>query len=424
MFIYYVVKEGIFTMIDDKRLAHCGHVAEKMFKAAPGNMKRDMYTLGLLHDIGYLYVGGGHAAAGGILMLNVGYKYWKEIYYHGYPTKEYTSEALDLLNDANIRTGPEGENMSYKEKLDFLAKKYGTDSTEYKRVEQLTKELTAKGFPRAALPDDRNTMFLGKKADLHIHTSVSDGALKPADAVRILAEEGHDVISITDYNSVEGVREAMDAGKKYGVKVVPGIELSTDLEFEGKKREVHILGYNIDTHNRDLGITIANIKADYRNHITQIYSKLKNMGYEIDWRDLLNGKPETSEVDTDDFERALDKKGHPIDDALDAVEQHVTKKRITTEDGIRAIRQAKGVPVLAHPMDIRLKEKRSTPEFYDRIEEIVKHLMDNGLRGIECFHPSASNEDSIVLLSIAIKNGLYVTQGSDFDGISDGWEWK
>jgi len=411
-------------MIDDKRLLHCGHVAEKMFQSAAGNMKRDMYTLGLLHDIGYLYIGGGHAAAGGVLMRNVGYEYWKEVYYHGTPTDEYSSDALDLLNDCNLRTGPEGEDMTYQEKLAFLSEKYGEDSEEHKKAKILIQQLKEKGYPHAALPDNRNTMFLGKKSDLHIHTTVSDGILKPADAVKRFAEEGHDVISITDYNSVEGIKEAMDAGRKYGVKVVPGIELSIELEFEGEKREIHILGYNIDTHNRTLGITIANIKADYRNHVSSLYGKLKDMGYEIDWKDLLAGKPETSEVDTDDFERALDKKGHPIEDALEAAKQHIKKNHITTEDGIRAIRNAGGVPILAHPMDICLKEKRSTPEFYDRIDEIVKHLMDNGLRGIECFHPSATSDDSIVLLSIAIKNGLYVTQGSDFDGISDGWEWN
>jgi len=79
------------------------------------------------------------------------------------------------------------------------------------------------------------------KADLHLHTTASDGTLAPQELVRLAAKEGFDLIAVTDHDCVDGFDEAYDAGKRLGVRVLAGVELSC-----GCGKEVHILGYGFD----------------------------------------------------------------------------------------------------------------------------------------------------------------------------------
>lgn len=120
------------------RLKHSLAVARKMKALAAEFPKEylmdpeDAFVLGFLHDIGYEFCDEqrDHANIGGEILKAQGYKYWKEIYYHGVPQNEYDSPALRLLNYVDMITGPSGEEMTVKERIDDIAARYGKDSTQ------------------------------------------------------------------------------------------------------------------------------------------------------------------------------------------------------------------------------------------------------------------------------------------------------
>ncbi|MBR3676769.1 MAG: HD domain-containing protein [Alphaproteobacteria bacterium] len=133
-------------MIDDNRYKHIRGVAELMAEIAPSGREKEMFLLGMLHDIGYLYQPKDHNFFGGNLLKEQGYKYWQEVYWHGVPDAEYTSLELNLLNSADMQVNAYGERVSYKERLDDIASRYGADSSQYLLAEKMVKYLESKGF--------------------------------------------------------------------------------------------------------------------------------------------------------------------------------------------------------------------------------------------------------------------------------------
>ncbi len=104
---------------------------------------REAFTLGLLHDIGYEFCDkqSEHANKGGLLLKEQGYKYWKEVFYHGIPQNEYASNMLSLLNYADMVTGPDGTSMTVQERIDDIADRYGNDSEQVENAVNLAKML-------------------------------------------------------------------------------------------------------------------------------------------------------------------------------------------------------------------------------------------------------------------------------------------
>lgn len=133
-------------MIDDNRYKHIRGVAELMAEIAPQGLEKEMFLLGMLHDIGYLYQPQNHNIFGGNLLKEQGYKYWQEVYWHGVPDAEYTSAALDLLNSADMQVNAYGERVSYTERLADIGNRYGTDSSQYLLAKKMTEYLIAKGL--------------------------------------------------------------------------------------------------------------------------------------------------------------------------------------------------------------------------------------------------------------------------------------
>lgn len=124
---------------------HCFGVASYMRKHAKQN-KDYMFTLGLLHDVGKLNEDVPHEEYGALLMRELGFKYWKEIKYHGTPNCEYQSYELDLLNSADLSVNQYGEEVGYKARIEDIGERYGFDSINYKNAVALSKELIKKGF--------------------------------------------------------------------------------------------------------------------------------------------------------------------------------------------------------------------------------------------------------------------------------------
>ena len=154
--------------------------------------------------------------------------------------------------------------------------------------------------------------------DLHLHTYYSDGTLSPEEVVKRAADKGIRTIAITDHDGLKGISEALNAGEKYGVKVIPGIELSAKVYKEDftssnfiPTRDVfiHILGYDIDINNEELNQEIENIRQKRIERNMKLLAKLNYIGCELNVGDLFKcaqkdyiGKP--------NFALALMEKGY------------------------------------------------------------------------------------------------------------------
>lgn len=131
------------------RLKHMLRVAEKMKQAVESNPNicdasaDEVFLLGYLHDVGYSLVDRqeDHAQAGGKLLITQGYKFWKEVFYHGVPECEYKSSELSILNWADMTVNQSGKDVSILERLEDIKKRYGENSVQYSKAVQLSKEI-------------------------------------------------------------------------------------------------------------------------------------------------------------------------------------------------------------------------------------------------------------------------------------------
>ena len=252
--------------------------------------------------------------------------------------------------------------------------------------------------------------------DLHLHSNCSDGFDAPARVVEQANECGVTLMALTDHDSVSGVPEAMQAGERLGVRVLPAIEMDTDWP-----HELHILGLDIDIFEPGLvrALEQARTRRGLRNN--EIAERLKSAGYDI--LPFLNGGTEVAtrlniaialveggfaESTRDAFIRFL-RKGCP---------GYFAVERFTPEEVISLIRGAGGIPVWAHPM-------HGHPD----VHALTDQLMSLGLMGLEAYHPSMSEGEADVLVSIARQQKLLVTCGSDYHGanrpgVVSGQTWR
>ncbi|NHN28466.1 PHP domain-containing protein [Paenibacillus agricola] len=251
-------------------------------------------------------------------------------------------------------------------------------------------------------------------ADLHSHTFASDGMQTPTDNVRIATEAGLGAIAITDHDTVAGVDEALTAGKELGILVVPGVEISTVSQGE----DIHILGYWMDHHNEQFLKRLAELRSvrDQRNEM--MLEQLNELGVPITMEEVRASLKASKKIDETlgrpHIADALLRKGHvaTIAEAFDRYlgkdgAAYVNPPRIEPSTAIRWIKEAGGVPVLAHP------------GLYGQ-DELIEPLVECGLAGIEVYHADHTPAQEVHYLAIANKHQLIATAGSDFHGERNG----
>ncbi len=249
------------------------------------------------------------------------------------------------------------------------------------------------------------------KADLHMHTTYSDGALLPHDVVVKAKGAGLRTISITDHDTVGGLEESLALGKQYDIEVIPGVELSATMN----DREIHILGYFMDHHNQILLDSLAEFRVERLRRAERIVGKLNKMNIPLSMESVLAntsgdcvGRPHianalVNEGHAEDYHQAFRKY---IGDGKPAFEKKVC---FSPEATVRLIAEAGGLSFLAHP-------GKSISE------EFLIQLIDAGLDGIEVVHPSHTTEHIQYYRGIVSEYCLLECGGSDFHGGKKGDE--
>lgn len=241
--------------------------------------------------------------------------------------------------------------------------------------------------------------------DLHCHTTFSDGSFEPEDVVALAARAGVAVLAITDHDDVRSWERAGAAAQAAGIRLLPGVELSA--EFEG--REVHVLGYGLDPTHEPLGAALEEFHAARRTRAERMVRALQQLGFTITMADVAPagytgaiGRPHLARhlVETGQlrsvqaaFDRYL-RRGRPA---------FVPKMVIDPVRACELIRDAGGVPVLAHPVYLNAD---------DRIPALAKC----GLGGIEVNHSGQTPSKRAKYAKLADRLGLVKTGGCDFHG--------
>ena len=246
------------------------------------------------------------------------------------------------------------------------------------------------------------------KADLHMHTTASDGVHSPEDLVAKAAEQGFNLIAVTDHDSMDGLIEAQEAGKKLGVRVLSGVELGCTAH-----REVHVLGYGFDPQSTVIRQFCQSRVTEREARAEEMVRRLCEAGKMISMdrvRELAKGIIARPHIAV-----ALIEAGHAssVKDAFDRFlspgrPTYVPREKVTVAQSARLIHEAGGIAVLAHPMEMKMGETM--------LESLVGEWKEQGLDGVEVYHPSAANNHAAFLYAMARRLGMLVTGGSDFHG--------
>ncbi len=268
--------------------------------------------------------------------------------------------------------------------------------------------------------------------DMHVHTYYSDGTMSPTSVVKKAADNGVKVLAITDHDGINGIEEALEAGKKYDVNVIPGIELSTimtlnelDLKKENTKDNVinmHILGYEIDIHNRDLRKAVGEMRKMRVERNRKLLDVLNSLGFNLSKEDLLQRKGQDY-VGKPNFALALKKRGY-IKTTREANKpgkflrhpeaREVHREKIHVQEAIDLINNAGGYSVLAHPLKVRFPFINGEDEKYELLDPLLDKLIEWGLAGMECYYSSHSAKQIDKLVGMAESKNMVITAGSDF----------
>lgn len=247
--------------------------------------------------------------------------------------------------------------------------------------------------------------------DLHIHTSCSDGAFTPQEAVEYAKKLKLAAISITDHDSVDGIKEAETAALGTMLEIIPGVELSSEVESQSQKSEMHILGYHIDYKSPKLNESLNVFKEARKERAFSILQKLKEHNVIIKDESFLENIGNKA-IGRLHFAKALVEEGY-VTSIQEAFQQYlgvnkaayVPKYSMNAVEAIKLIKEVGGIPVMAHPYYTHYNDK-----------EMFKNLVDNGLEGIEAWHIKHTESTVKKFLALAEEFDLIVTGGSDCHG--------
>lgn len=243
------------------------------------------------------------------------------------------------------------------------------------------------------------------RADLHVHTTASDGTLSPAAMVAWAADQGLAALGIADHDTIGGWAEAIATGRSHGLEIVPACELSTEVE----KTEVHILAYYFDPADPGIVELLERMRGGRRRRAEAAVARLHELGHTgVSLERVLQlggesvGRPHIARAMVDagvvrTLAEAFDRflvRGQPA---------YIPRPKLTPDEAIGVVRAAGGVSVIAHPGLVR-------------DDNWVRRLIGYGAGGIEAYHTDHSDRQRQFYARWAYDAGLICTGGSDSHG--------
>ncbi len=250
------------------------------------------------------------------------------------------------------------------------------------------------------------------KADFHNHSTASDGKLTPTQLIDLAAKNGVRIMALTDHDSTEGIAEAREAAAKYeGFILIPGVELSTDIEGD----EVHVLGYfdYEKIKNPELQEALARFRAGRFERGRMMCEKLAAIGKPISWERVLEIAGDAS-VGRPHVAQALVEAGHvkTIPEAFDLYigrngPAYAEREKMTPLEAIETLHRYGAPAVLAHP------------SFTKSIDAVLPELVAAGLAGMEVYYKDYDPETVARLAAMAEKAGILPLGGSDYHALNN-----
>ena len=260
--------------------------------------------------------------------------------------------------------------------------------------------------------------------DLQSHSTHSDGSLSAAEVVERAADSGVELLALSDHDTVSGVSEALAAGERAGVRVVPAVEISAVDNGAPVGRELHILGYDIDHTGTLLSERLSEFLADRERRTMRMAGALRELGFELDERELASrvaagqpiGRPHLAEAALRSPANASRLREEGIDEIGSFIGAYLTEGRQafrlrqtpTVAQAIDAIHEAGGVAVWAHPF----WDVSEPAEILDGIDR----FRAPGIDGVEAFYLTHTREQTELLAERCAALGLLSTGSSDFHG--------
>jgi len=249
-----------------------------------------------------------------------------------------------------------------------------------------------------------------KRIDLHTHSLKSDGAQTPAEVVRTAYAAGLSAIALSDHDNIEGVPEAMAEGQRLGIEVIPAVELSAQ-----SGTELHILGYFIDIHNKQLNDAMAYALQVRDQRQEETCRKLNEQGFNItmeEAREEAHGNPVLCRAH---FAQIMVRKGY-AESVKDAFNRYLSvgcyaysnRQALTGPEAVSIIREAGGIAVAAHLHLIKMED--------EALKEYLKTLMPYGLEGVEGYYTDYTPDMNQRYRAMAKELGLTISGGTDYHG--------
>ena len=252
------------------------------------------------------------------------------------------------------------------------------------------------------------------QADLHLHTTFSDGRLTPTQLVELCADRGIRHAAVTDHDSTEGIGEALEAARRFpGLEIIVGVELSTDVQ----DSEIHLLGYFVDHEDDELQGTLSAFRDGREGRARKMVERLDEMGLPVPWERVEElsgggaiGRPHIAqamveagyiEYPKDAFDKYLGRNGPA----------YVERARLTPAEAVRMVVSNGAVPVMAHPT---FSVPRMDDEGVAELRRILVELRGEGLAGMEVYYGVYEPDTVALLKSMADELGLIACGGSDY----------
>lgn len=246
--------------------------------------------------------------------------------------------------------------------------------------------------------------------DLHVHSNASDGTFSPSQVVELANNAGLDAFALTDHDTTAGVPEALEKGRDLNIEVIPGIEVSSS--FDGT--EIHILGLFVNSDDPVLAAMLEKMRISRDRRNEKMLENLAADGISFTKEEICGDNPDTI-ITRAHIAHALVAKGicSGMDQAFKKYLQYggrycPQKEHLSPEEVVKTLISNGAFVALAHPFQYKFGDKKT--------EELIAHMADLGMKGLEVYHSSNNKLESMKLQEMAIRHHLLPTGGSDFHG--------